>query len=52
MAHRVHTLSGVQINLLDVANGTLGTLAAEMAAAPRVAATQRRGLFSRLMGRP
>jgi len=52
MAQRVQTLSGVQLNLLDVANGTLGTLAAEMAVAPRVAATHRRGLFSRLMGRP
>jgi len=52
MAQRVHTLSGVQLNLLDVANGTLGTLAAEMAVTPRVATTHRRGLFSRLMGRP
>jgi len=52
MASRVHKLSGVQLNLLDIANGTLGTLAAELAIAPPApAAAPKRGLFSRLLGR-
>lgn len=53
MASRVQKLTGVQLNLLDIANGTLGTLAAELGSAPPVRATAlpRRGLFSRLLGR-
>jgi len=34
MATRVQQETGVRLNLLDIANGTLGTLAAEIAAAP------------------
>jgi amino acid adenylation domain-containing protein len=33
MAERVRALTGVRLNLLDVANGTLGTLAADLALA-------------------
>ncbi|HTM27758.1 MAG TPA: phosphopantetheine-binding protein, partial [Rhodanobacter sp.] len=33
MATRVQNETGVQLNLLDIANGTLGTLAAELSAA-------------------
>jgi non-ribosomal peptide synthetase component F len=52
MAMRVQKLTGVQLNLLDIANGTLGTLAADLALAPPAApAAARRGLFSRLLGR-
>ncbi|WP_456969715.1 phosphopantetheine-binding protein [Luteibacter sp. HA06] len=52
MAMRVQKLTGVQLNLLDIANGTLGTLAADLALAPPAAATaSKRGLFSRLIGR-
>ncbi|MET0256503.1 MAG: phosphopantetheine-binding protein, partial [Luteibacter sp.] len=53
MAQRVQKLSGVQLNLLDIANGTLGTLAAELAVALPASPppTARRGLFSRLLGR-
>jgi amino acid adenylation domain-containing protein len=52
MAMRVQKLTGVQLNLLDIANGTLGTLAADLALAPPAApSTARRGLFSRLLGR-
>ncbi|SEN38260.1 amino acid adenylation domain-containing protein [Luteibacter sp. UNCMF331Sha3.1] len=52
MASRIHKLSGVQLNLLDIANGTLGTLAAEMAIAPPApTSAPKRGLFSRLLGR-
>ncbi|SKB75737.1 non-ribosomal peptide synthetase [Luteibacter sp. 22Crub2.1] len=52
MAQRVQKLSGIQLNLLDIANGTLGTLAAELAiATPAPAITAKRGLFSRLLGR-
>jgi len=53
MASRVHELTGVKLNLLDIANGTLGTLAAELGSAPAnvPAPTHRRGLFSRLLGR-
>ncbi|KRF02129.1 hypothetical protein ASG87_11660 [Frateuria sp. Soil773] len=50
MAERVRREAGVQLNLLDIANGTLGTLAAELAAAQARPATlgQRLG---RLFGR-
>jgi hypothetical protein len=42
----------VQLNLLDIANGTLGTLAADLAlATPAAPAASKRGLFSRLIGR-
>ncbi|SEO95529.1 amino acid adenylation domain-containing protein [Luteibacter sp. UNC138MFCol5.1] len=52
MAARVQKLTGVQLNLLDIANGTLGTLAAELAVAPPApTAAPKRGLFSRLLGR-
>jgi acyl carrier protein len=52
MAMRVQKLTGVQLNLLDIANGTLGTLAADLALAPPAAPTaSKRGLFSRLLGR-
>ncbi|URL60060.1 amino acid adenylation domain-containing protein [Luteibacter flocculans] len=52
MAMRVQALTGVQLNLLDIANGTLGTLAAELAAAPPTTnAAPKRGLFRRLLGR-
>jgi amino acid adenylation domain-containing protein len=52
MAMRVQKLTGVQLNLLDIANGTLGTLAADLALAPPAASTaSKRGLFSRLIGR-
>jgi hypothetical protein len=53
MAVRVQKLTGMQLNLLDIANGTLGTLAAELAISTPAAATTnpKRGLFSRLLGR-
>ncbi|HXP02092.1 MAG TPA: non-ribosomal peptide synthetase, partial [Luteibacter sp.] len=54
MAVRVQKLTGVQLNLLDIANGTLGTLAAELAVATPAATTtpaKRGGLLSRLLGR-
>ncbi|MGE7136592.1 amino acid adenylation domain-containing protein [Luteibacter sp. NPDC031894] len=53
MAVRVQKLTGVQLNLLDIANGTLGTLAAELAIAPQAPAptASKRGLLSRLLGR-
>jgi hypothetical protein len=53
MALRVQTLTGVQLNLLDIANGTLGTLAADLANAPPVPSRPvgKRGLFGRLLGR-
>ncbi|NID14532.1 non-ribosomal peptide synthetase [Luteibacter yeojuensis] len=53
MAVRVQKLTGVQLNLLDIANGTLGTLAAELAIAPPAPAPAagKRGLLSRLLGR-
>ncbi len=52
MAMRVQKLTGVQLNLLDIANGTLGTLAADLALAPPAAPTaSKRGLLSRLLGR-
>jgi non-ribosomal peptide synthetase component F len=52
MAMRVQKLTGVQLNLLDIANGTLGTLAADLAlATPAAPAASKRGLFSRLIGR-
>ncbi|MET0616523.1 MAG: condensation domain-containing protein [Luteibacter sp.] len=50
MAQRVQKLSGVQLNLLDIANGTLAAeLAVALPASPPP--TARRGLFSRLLGR-
>ncbi|NII54937.1 non-ribosomal peptide synthetase [Luteibacter sp. SG786] len=53
MALRVQKLTGVQLNLLDIANGTLGTLAAELANAPPAPArtAAKRGLLGRLLGR-
>ncbi|NID03432.1 amino acid adenylation domain-containing protein [Luteibacter jiangsuensis] len=53
MALRVQKLTGVQLNLLDIANGTLGTLAAELANAPPAPARAavKRGLLGRLLGR-
>jgi hypothetical protein len=53
MAVRVQKLTGVQLNLLDIANGTLGTLAAELAVAipAATASATKRGLLSRLLGR-
>jgi amino acid adenylation domain-containing protein len=52
MAMRVQKLTGVQLNLLDIANGTLGTLAADLAlATPAAPTAAKRGLLSRLLGR-
>ncbi|WP_413626317.1 amino acid adenylation domain-containing protein [Luteibacter sp. Lutesp34] len=53
MALRVQKLTGVQLNLLDIANGTLGTLAADLANAPPAPSRPvgKRGLFGRLLGR-
>ncbi|MDQ0008003.1 amino acid adenylation domain-containing protein [Luteibacter jiangsuensis] len=53
MAVRIQKLTGVQLNLLDIANGTLGTLAAELAVAipAATAPATKRGLLSRLLGR-
>jgi amino acid adenylation domain-containing protein len=53
MAQRVQKLTGIQMNLLDIANGTLGTLAADLAmATPTAPPTAKRGgLFGRLFGR-
>ncbi|QWT21702.1 amino acid adenylation domain-containing protein [Bacillus sp. NP157] len=52
MAQRVQKLTGVQMNLLDIANGTLGTLAADLAVArPASPPPEKRGLFGRLFGR-
>ncbi|MDF4003995.1 amino acid adenylation domain-containing protein [Luteibacter sp. PPL552] len=51
MATRVHKLTGIPMNLLDIANGTLGTLAADLAATPPAASTKPRGFFGRLLHR-
>ena len=51
MAARVQKLTGVQMNLLDIANGTLGTLAADLALARPAPPPAKRGLLSRLLGR-
>ncbi|UPG87733.1 amino acid adenylation domain-containing protein [Luteibacter aegosomatis] len=52
MATRVQKLTGVQMNLLDIANGTLGTLAADLALAkPTSSPPKQRGFFSRLLHR-
>ena len=52
MATRVQQETGVRLNLLDIANGTLGTLAAEIAAAPppsvKPAKSSRGGLLGLL----
>ncbi|MHA6203850.1 non-ribosomal peptide synthetase [Dyella soli] len=42
MAARVQRETGVRLNLLDIANGTLGTLAAELPEGPAVAAPAER----------
>ncbi|QDE39369.1 amino acid adenylation domain-containing protein [Luteibacter pinisoli] len=53
MAQRVQKLTGIQMNLLDIANGTLGTLAADLAVATPSAQqpARRGGLFGKLFGR-
>ncbi|WP_052697988.1 non-ribosomal peptide synthetase [Luteibacter yeojuensis] len=53
MAQRVQKLTGIQMNLLDIANGTLGTLAADLALATPAGPppAKRGGLFGRLFGR-
>jgi Phosphopantetheine attachment site len=48
MAARMQRETGVPLNLLDIANGTLGTLAAELAEAPAPAERPaKRGLSLR-----
>ena len=52
MAQRVQKLTGVPLNLLDIANGTLGTLAADLSLArPAPPPAKRGGLLGRLFGR-
>ncbi|MBB3228584.1 amino acid adenylation domain-containing protein [Luteibacter sp. Sphag1AF] len=51
MANRVRQGTGVQLNLLDIANGTLGTLAAELDAAGARGARKPTSLFGKLFGR-
>ncbi|KAF1007336.1 MAG: Tyrocidine synthase 3 [Luteibacter sp.] len=52
MAQCLQKLTGVQMNLLDIANGTLGTLAADLALArPAPPPVKRSGLLGRLFGR-
>jgi amino acid adenylation domain-containing protein len=51
MATRVQHDTGVQLNLLDIANGTLGTLAAELSAGmAKASRPARRGLLRHLFG--
>jgi acyl carrier protein len=50
MATRVQRETGVRLNLLDIANGTLATLAAELAAAPSASNDHRAPLAQRLRG--
>ncbi|MGA7436942.1 MAG: phosphopantetheine-binding protein, partial [Luteibacter sp.] len=53
MAQRVQKLTGIQMNLLDIANGTLGTLAADLAVAKPSSPppAKRSGLLGKLFGR-
>jgi len=48
MATRVQRETGVRLNLLDIANGTLGTLAAELATAPPASNERPSALGQRL----
>jgi amino acid adenylation domain-containing protein len=50
MATRVQQETGVRLNLLDIANGTLGTLAAEIAAAPPLSARPAKSSRGGLLG--
>ncbi|HEY4147015.1 amino acid adenylation domain-containing protein [Pinirhizobacter sp.] len=50
MATRVQQETGVRLNLLDIANGTLGTLAAEIAAAPPPTAKPAKSSRGGLLG--
>lgn len=47
MAARIQRDAGVQLNLLDIANGTLGTLAAELSERPTQPAPAKRGRLLR-----
>ncbi|MGN6482606.1 non-ribosomal peptide synthetase, partial [Luteibacter sp.] len=53
MAQRVQKMTGIQMNLLDIANGTLGTLAADLAVATPAAPppAKRNGFLGKLFGR-
>ncbi|TCV97621.1 amino acid adenylation domain-containing protein [Luteibacter rhizovicinus] len=50
MAGRVRQATGVQLNLLDIANGTLGTLAAELAKADEQVARKPKSGLRKLFG--
>jgi amino acid adenylation domain-containing protein len=50
MAAQVKRQTGVQLNLLDIANGTLGTLAAELSAQQAPTNTKRGGGLRKLFG--
>jgi non-ribosomal peptide synthetase component F len=51
MAARVRQDTGIALNLLDIANGTLGMLAAELDAAPAAPATKAGFSLRKLFGR-
>ncbi|MEW5318893.1 MAG: hypothetical protein WDW38_010077 [Sanguina aurantia] len=50
MAARIQRETGVQLNLLDIANGTLGTLAAELSGRSSQPPPAKRGWLGNLFG--